>query len=77
MKSVLVRSASKQPFTVLKAEISGANVPVKISRMGESGTRITWVSNKIDTSWDGRKLDITVEQGGKQRLLEAPIRGVP
>jgi hypothetical protein len=74
MKSVLVRSASKQPFTVLKAEIPGAAAPMKISPMGSQGTRITWIGSKIDASWNSKKLVITVEQDGKQKTVEAPIR---
>lgn len=77
MKSVLVCSASKQPFTVSKAGIAGVNAPVKISPMGSQGTRVTWVGSKIDASWNSKKLAITVEQDGKQRVLEVPVRVVP
>lgn len=77
MKSVLISSASKQPFTVLKAEIPGVNAPVKISPMGSQGARITWVGSKVDASWNRKKLAISVEQDGEQKVLEVPVRVVP
>jgi hypothetical protein len=75
MKSVLVSSASKQPFAILKAEIPGIdNASVKVSSLKGQGVRVTWLSSKIDDMWNGKRLVIIVAENGKQRTLEVPIR---
>ncbi len=74
MKIVFVRSFTKNPFRVLKAEIPTADISVKISSLGEKGYRVSWMSPKVDASWVGKKLMITVEQDGRQTILNVPIK---
>jgi len=74
MKMVFVRSFNKQPFRVLKAEISGVDVLIKISSLSEKGYRVSWMGSTVDASWVGKELVITVEQDGHQIVLNVPIK---
>lgn len=73
MKSVVVRSISNQPFTVVKGEIPGVDAIVKISPLGSQGTRITWVSRQREAFFTEKKLTITIKLGEKKTTLESLI----
>ncbi|MDK2963604.1 MAG: hypothetical protein PWQ29_998 [Verrucomicrobiota bacterium] len=74
MRFFFVRSAAKKPFKVLSAEIPGVAVPFKISDMGEKGFRISLMTDKADPSWEGKTLQITIEQDGQQKQIIVPVK---